>query len=288
MKKTIQALGGAAISTRKGYSMPWRILVRVLVAVACGVIGGSACADGLVFQLPPDGTWARYAVKMDGEFGYGNGPKQKVAVTGTFTLSSVGEVTRTEQKCRWIELKSESKTAGPYPKLVLKMLIPEDCLQRGKDPLSHAVLTFFDPKPADKGIIESFIEKGFNRIQYEIDRFRDVFPKPLDDPKSMKGETVETPAGKFEDCEVLTGTSDYDGPLVGEARSVFKATYRIVVHPKAPFGVVSMQLELEGREINDKGPVAVAIKAKKTLTLAETGKDAVSDLPQGTVETPKK
>jgi hypothetical protein len=256
------------------------------VAVAWSIIGSLAHADGLVFQLPPDGTWAHYAVKTDGEFGLGDGPKQKLAITGTLTISSVGEVTQTEQKCRWIELKWESKTKAVYPKLVLKILIPEDRLQRGKDPLAHARLTFFNPKPVDKEKVESFIDKGFNRIQYEIDRFRDVFPRPLDHPKSLPRETVETQAGKFEDCEVLTGRSDYDGPLLGDGRSVFKATYRIVVHPKAPFGVVSMQIETEGREISGEG--AVSIKAKKTLTLIETGKNAASDLAKGAAEKPKK
>jgi hypothetical protein len=263
-----------------------RYRVFPLVAVAWGLIGGLAHADGLVFQLPPDGTWARYAVKTDQEFGYGDGPKQKVEITGTLTISSVGELTRHEQKCRWIELKAESKTKGVYPKLVLKMLIPEDRLQRGQDPLAHARLTFFSPKAVDKEKVESFIDKGFNRIQYELDRFRDVFPKPLNNPKSLTRETVETQAGKFEDCEVLTGRSDYDGPVLGDGRSVFKASYRIVVHPQAPFGVVSMQIEIEGREISGEG--AVSIKAKKTLTLVETGKNAVSDLPKGSVERPKK
>jgi hypothetical protein len=263
-----------------------RYRVFPFVAVAWGIIGSLAHADGLAFQLPPDGTWASYAVKTDAEFGVGDGPKQKLAITGTLMISSVGEVTRTEQKCRWIELKWETKTKGVYPKLVLKMLIPEDRLQRGQDPLAHARVTFFNPKPVDKEKVESFIDKGFNRIQYEIDRFRDVFPRPLDQPKTLPRETVETQAGKFEDCEVLTDRSDYDGPLLGDGRSVFKATYRIVFHPKAPFGVVSMQIESEGREISGKG--AVSVKAKKTPILSETGKNAVSELAKEVAEKPKK
>lgn len=255
------------------------------LAVFCGLIGGRARADGLVFQLPADGAWARYAVQTDGEFAFGDGPKQKLALSGTLKIGSVGEVTRSEEKCRWIELKSESKTEGVYPKLILKLLIPEGRLQRGQDPLAHARLTFFDPKPVDKEKITSYIDEGFNRIQYEIDRFRDVFPRPLDNAKSPKRETIETSAGKFEDCEVVAGTSDYDGPLLGNGRSVFQATYRIVIHPKAPFGVVTMQIEAEGREIGNKG--TVFIKVKKTLTLVETGKNGVSDLPKGTLEKPK-
>jgi hypothetical protein len=58
-----------------------------------------------------------------------------------------------------------------------------------------------------------------------------------------------------------------------------------VVHPKAPFGVVSMEMETEGRELSGEG--AVSIKAMKTLTLVETGKNAVSDLPKGSGEKSK-
>jgi hypothetical protein len=197
---------------------------------------------------------------------------------------------RNEQKCRWIELKTESKAGGVYPRLVLKMLIPEERLKRGEDPLAHAMQTFFNPKPVDQKkapSVESFIDEGFNRIQYEIDRFRGVFPKPLDNPKSLNRETVITPAGKFEDCEVLTGTSNYDGPLLGHGRMVYKATYRIAIHPRAPFGVVSMQIDAECREISGSGAVC-SIKAKKILALAETGKNAISDLSNGATEKPKK
>jgi len=252
----------------------------LLAVIICGITAGSVCADGLVYQLPPDGAWARYNVKTEGEQGFDNGPRQKLDIASTLTLSSVGEVTRNEQKCRWLELKTESKTEGVYPKLVLKMLIPVDRLRRGKDPLSHATLTFFNPKPIDNEKINSFIDEGFNRIQYEIDRFRDVFPKPLDEPKSLQRETIETTAGKFADCEVLWGKSDYDGPLLGDGRGVFQATYRIAIHPKAPFGVVSMKFELHGREIGEEDQPALFLKATKTLTLAETGTKAISDLPK--------
>ena len=126
-----------------------------------------AYADGLIFQLPADGTWARYAVQIEGEFKAGKLPAQRLATTSTLTVSSVGEVTRHEQKCRWIELKMESKGKGMHPEVVLKMLIPEEYLKRDQDPLAHAVSTFFNPKPADKKAapVKSYIDEGFNRIQ---------------------------------------------------------------------------------------------------------------------------
>jgi hypothetical protein len=55
-------------------------------------------------------------------------PEQNLAIAHTFTISSVGAVERNQQKCRWIELKGESKAAKVYPLLVLKMLIREEYL----------------------------------------------------------------------------------------------------------------------------------------------------------------
>jgi hypothetical protein len=263
-----------------------RFLWILFVAAVWSIVSGSSFGDGLIFQLAPDGTWVRYATTTDGEATSKELPKMDLSMTGTLTVSSVGEVTRSQQKCRWIELKSETKAKDAYPKLVLKMLIPEDCARKGSDPLSHCVLTFFDPKPVDAKGIKSYIDEGFNRVQYEIDRFRDVFPPPLANSKSLPRETIETPAGKFEECEILVGTFDYDGPLLGDGRSVFKATYRTAVHPQAPFGVVRMQCEMEGREIH--GDFSGSFKAKKTLTLEEIGKDAVSDLPEALQNKTKK
>jgi hypothetical protein len=262
-----------------------RRLMSVVVLV-CSIPGASVRADGLVFQMPPDGTWARFDVKTDGEFKPGQSPAQKIAFPGTLTISSVGQVTRNEQKCRWVELKSETKTEGVHPKLTLKMLIPEEHCQRGADPLAHSIRTHFNPKGVDKNApaVESFIDEGFNRIQYEVERFRGVFPKQLAGAKGLARETVDTPAGKFEDCEVIVGTSDYDGCLLNDGRMVHHAQYKIVLNPKAPFGVVSLNLQGTVREITAKN--AVSGKLAQTLTLAAVGNDAVSDLPTGSADKP--
>lgn len=243
--------------------------------------GPTARADGLIFQLPADGTWARYAVKSEADFGFKGTPPQHLGMVRTLTVSSVGEATRNDQSCRWIELELENKgkQEGAYSKLILKLLIPQEYLRRGEDPLAHPVLTFFDPKPADRRapLVESYIDQGFNRIQYEIERFRNVFPKPLDNPTRLKAETIETPVGKFADCEVLAGTTGLDGQLVNNGRMTYKATYRLFLHPKAPFGLVAMHVELKGTEY---GRRPVSVSSKDTLVLSESGKNAVSHLRQ--------
>jgi hypothetical protein len=262
--------------TLRSKIMQSQVRKLLIVATAWAALAGSALADGLIFQLPPDGTWAKYSVTIEGESKLEGAPK--IAVTGTLSISSVGEVTRSQQKCRWIELKFENPTSKSYKKLVLKMLIPLDRLKRGEDPLSHSILTFFDPKPTDEKRLESFIDEGFNRIQYEIDRFRNYFPMPLENSKVLMREAVETAAGKFEDCEVVTGTYNYDGPILGGARTVANSTCRIAIHHKAPFGVVSMQVKTDGREIHDE--FVGSFTAITTLVLIETGTNAVSDMPE--------
>jgi hypothetical protein len=257
-----------------------RYYLPVVVAVAGLGWESAVVADGLIFQLPADGVWARYAYEAEGAMTIGEFTLP-IAITGTSTISSVGKVKQNRETYRWIELKSESESEEVYPRLILKMRIPEKRLQRGQDPLAHSVQTFFDPKPMDEKkapSFESFIDDGFNRIQYEIDRFRPDFPKPLNDVKTLNRETVETPAGRFEDCEVITGTSGYDGPLVLDGRSVYRGTYRITIHPRAPFGVVALSMESTGREIGDDQVAHVTFK--KSLTLVATGVGAVSALPE--------
>ena len=172
--------------------------------------------------------------------------------TRLLTVKSLDRVRRHDQLCRWIEIgsRSTSEDVSPQPDRVLKLLIPEEYLRRGEDPLSHAVKTFFNPSPFDrsKGKIWSNIEGGFNRVQYEIDRIRPVFPKPLSNAKSEGRETLELHGRQWENCEILTGTSKYDGPLNADGRSVFKGTYRLSLHPDAPFGIVAMKISLDGVE----------------------------------------
>jgi len=270
----------AALRKPTKAEMPLRIAAFVVLT---GLIPGTqtARADGLIFELPADGTWARYVVKTEAEFGFKGAQPQRVSLERTLTVSSVGQLMRNDQTCRWIELELENKGGeqGAYSKLILKLLIPQEYLRRGEDPLAHPVLTFFDPKPSDRKapLLESYIDQGFNRIQYEIDRFRNVFPKPLDNPTKLKPETVETPAGKFENCEVLGGTSDLDGQLVNNGRMAYHATYRLFLHAKAPFGLVAMHAEMKGTEY---GRRAVSVSSKETLTLSESGKSATSHLRQ--------
>jgi len=250
-----------------------------------------AVADGLIFRLPPDGTFAEFqgegeaSMELPPEVERRLTPEGKAALGDkkskqrlTLTVSSVGRARRAEQACRWIELKRTSVeiASSERNEHVLKVLVPTRYLRRGQDPLDHAALTFFNPKGVDRDGVAP--ELGFNRIQYELDRFRSVFPEPLRKAAALPKRTVATPAGAFADCEVITGVTSYDGPL-WEGRMEFRSEWEIVLHDDAPFGVVEMHCRFEGVELGLEDGTSVGIKGTVRLTLAKVGTGAVSALP---------
>lgn len=257
-----------------------------LVLFALLVLPRVARSDGLIYQMPAEGGWARYEEKVTGEFSAASNTdrdavlhKQSVDQTRKLMVKSLHRVKRHEQMCRWIELSSEPVSAGgPDETRVLKLLVPEDYLKRGQDPLSHAIKTFFSPSPNDRssGRIMSRIDEGFNRIQYELDRIRVVFPKPLDNVKSEPRETLELHGRKWVNCEILTGTRHYDGPLGNDGRWVFDAQYRIALHRDAPFGIVSMKVICDSTEYSKT--TTVRGHSTERISLAEVGQGAQSQM----------
>src|SRR5262245_3407124 len=97
---------------------------------------GMARADGLLYQLPEDGSWVRfeaqYTFKAEGMEKPGQG-------TGTLTMASVGKVVEGSEPCRWIEFELKLKDIGPEQVLIRKLLIPEKYLKKGENATEHVV-----------------------------------------------------------------------------------------------------------------------------------------------------
>jgi hypothetical protein len=267
-------------------------LRAVLTTLAFSLLAIQARADGLIFRLPPDGTRAVYQCESDETCWITLSDKipaeslvpearhllkrQTVHRTYSVTVSSVGEATRARQACRWIEFNwpielPDTDTHAP------KLLIPEKCLVRGKDPLDHAILTFFNPKSVDRGKLPA--ERGFDRIRYEIDRVRPLFAKPLVNERRLPDRTIETPVRVYEDCEVITGRTSLEGTLMGESWWEFRGEWEFALHADAPFGVVRATRRMESEEIDES--MTGHSTATTILTLSRIDKDAVSALPNG-------
>ena len=100
------------------------VLLALLVVTT---LADTASADGLIYQLPEDGTGVTYDMEI----------KQTVrgrenTTNGTLTIKSVGETILGGENCRWIECKMVTRL-GRFDQVVIsKTLIPEKQLGKGE------------------------------------------------------------------------------------------------------------------------------------------------------------
>ena len=237
-----------------------------LALVAVVLVASSARGDGLVYQLPPDGSWVRFRATMSHDAPGGQGEPAKM--NATFTMRSVGSETVEGEKCRWIEMElapanppdAQQGAPGGPPHVVCKLLLQEKNLQEGKDPLAR--------------IVKGWLKQGDQEPQELTDPHSEragpvpaFLSAPLDNVKKLDKKTLDTKLGKLE-CPGLAGQRDY---AQGDANTTVKFETRL--HDKAPFGVVSSTLHYQTPRA--RGPEAGTL----TLDLDDTGKDAKSALP---------
>jgi hypothetical protein len=231
----------------------------VAVALAQWALAQPAHADGLIYKLPAEGEQARYEMEIAVTVG-----GQDVATKGSVTVSSVGQTTVDNQKCRWIEIKMIFKEDEQERLTITKVLIPEKDLGQGKSPGEH--------------MIRGWIKEGDMPVQ-EIKDLKD--PRALSvaaflagPPKNAteldKVEIDNAKLGKLP-CAGVTGDQEIDGP--GGTQIVINAENRL--HEKAPFGLVVANWKFE---LKSNGQVAVAGTFK--LTLSDTNTTALSELSE--------
>ncbi len=220
-----------------------------------------ARAEGLIHQLPEDGTWVRFEVQ--GEATKSDGT---VAATlkGSYTISSVGQIAVKGQMCRWIELDTQIKfevqggRQGEQNE-VLKLLIPEKYLTKGQNPCDHVVKAY---KKDSQGTIRPLDLKGPGRR--EIQSMDELFHSPLKRITTLDTAVIDTKLGKLK-CEGWKGVESKEG-------TVFTTETRL--HKKAPFGVVIFRYEKQ-RMRNGRA----SGKRNSNLKLADYGQNAKSGLP---------
>jgi len=191
-------------------------------------------------------------------------------------------------------LESDVETAGKIPdpatgelqekkekrRIILKLLIPEKHLTAGSDPLAHVHKLYFKDGDAEPALIEDEKAK-----QYEIDRFRPVFPAPARERVTVHKQPIDTldpKLGRME-CEKHTFDSSYEGPLAGGRRGwwTWQGKHEVWVNEKVPFGVVSLKFTAKSDEWSgdkQRSP-KVTIEATERIVVSATGGGAKSELP---------
>jgi hypothetical protein len=188
----------------------------------------SARADGIVHRLPDDGTGAVYELESTFD---SNGKTSRAK--GTLTMLSVGTTTVEKEKCRWLELQMVMRGDEGRRRMIYKVLIPEGFLRAGQAPMEHIVKSWWQRRDGEPELLQS----------HPKDENWGVLPLllsgPPTKPSALDKMEVATPLGKIQ-CTGTRGTLKIEQ----ESRK-WEGTIETRLHEKAPFGVISMRLEMD-------------------------------------------
>jgi len=173
-------------------------MICILIALTSLSIAG-----GLVFSLPENGTKATFLANarstttlrlpehIKPEMLVGAAKEmlkpQEQDLFYKVCLASVGTEVVSGIQCRWLQIQQGDA-------VLLEVLVPENLCAPGFDTLSGSVRTYFNWKDADRAAGAIVSPLGFDRIRYELERCRPLFPGPLKNQKILRTETVETEA----------------------------------------------------------------------------------------------
>jgi hypothetical protein len=223
---------------------------------------GRVRADGLLYQLPKDGTWASYDVEVTAR-----GPEGPLSIKGTLRLASVGQTIENKTPCRWIEVQIDMtmivKDHKDTKTRLYKILVPEKYLTKGETPMEHALRAW---EQADREEPKKMQDPG----SFQAGPFPIVLSGPWKDVRSLEKTEVESKLGKLP-CEGVQGTLHFTSKETNDV----KCTFENRMHAKSPFGVVTSRWTLKPpTKSSDPGTM------EWTLKLADFGENAVSKMPE--------
>ena len=219
----------------------------------------------MLYQLPADGTWAQFDLKMNAEMG-----DFKVRAEGSLRMASVGRSVEQGEPCRWIEADLQMKVSGipssakQTQRFTVKVLIPEKHLKAGASPLDHVVRGWI--RENEQKVVALADPKEMRRSPLPV-----VLAGPLKDAKRLEPIEVESKLGKLS-CPGVTGVVEVAGGPGPQQQGMTLETRR---HQKAPFGVVTSNWKPQMPGDAD-GKASMVMEFK----LSDLGTGAKSELPE--------
>ena len=235
----------------------------VLAALfAIAVVAQPACADGLIYALPEDGTSVTFDVELTIN-------ELDQTTKQVLTVSSVGETTIDNEKCRWIEFTLDAGlrySDGKARPEVYKALISEKHLGRGKSAATHFIRGWAKNLTDVPKLVKDLNLK--NRLEaFWLALF---LANPSTNARDVeKAEIENSNLGKLV-CGGIAGVQEYEGP----AGLKLNINFENRLHEKAPFGVVSALWKFQ---ITAGGETEYSGTFKLTLRDVTTG--VTSNLP---------
>jgi hypothetical protein len=214
-----------------------RQLFMLAVLFIVMILPAKTKAEGLIHQLPKDGSWVRFEVNGKGLAADGT---VRISIKGTQTISSVGRVSINNEQCRWIEIESEmnfdraGKKTAKFTEF-FKLLIPEQYLTKGKNPRDHVLKAY---KGSSAKTIRELDLKG--KDSREIQSMDEMFHAPLNQESPLPVITIKT-SQKVWTCKGIKSETKSGG-------TIFRTETRM--NENTPFGVVTYKYENERRQNN--------------------------------------
>ena len=248
------------------------ISVLILVWLAYALAQpASAVAQSILLELPKDGTWAKFENRGNAN-NKGNQQWQ-----GPLIVRCVGIEYEQMEALRWIEFDRTAEYKGNFERLVIKVLIPEKEIGKGKDPLAHVRKCWFSRQISQK-------REGHLAPQ-EIDLTTNAACKTIVAQYLLPALNIKEklPAKKllvgdqtFE-CKGMVGSVVID--FKGTPKRTCDYTYKIYSHDRSPFGLVFS--DYTSKTIFDPGEPFAKQTTSYTASckLIESGTGAVSVIP---------
>ena len=229
-------------------------LLTSFTTVLLVLAGIPAWADGLLYQLPEDGTWVQFASKVTIIRG-----DQMRNGTGTLRMSSVGTATEGGENCRWIEFNLTMKIDDNERTIVAKLLVPEAHLEEGQKPIENLERGWI--RMRSDGTVRELTAQNLGPLPAFL-------ANPLTDVKALPSEVVSSKLGDLS-CAGLTGITEFV-----ERNASNKVDFETRRHEKAPFGVVKSRMKVT---VTRDGGMSETLDMD--MTVSEFGKSAKSELP---------
>ena len=269
-----------------------RISLIVAFSVCCLLADGLGTsqvqAEGLIWNLPADGTWVRYEgtykqTNFRGEAEGGNVESDWIRHT---TIKSVGqemaEFRGEMQPCRWVEIKTvtgkpseDGIDAGPVGTVIYKALIPESAVaEEGVDAKGIKV----DFLPAVKG----FRKVGQGEVEVIDSPTLQVYPLS----SLLRSFQIWAPdsagAGQIDTRLGGVSATQYHGEHVAEtAITRVRTEAEVWRAADIPFGLAKWTVKIV-RESKDseasREEFAPQAESRVEMAVQETGNSAVSEL----------
>ena len=245
--------------------MAVRTLYAVMVAFAM-LFPLCVFADGFVYQLAKDGAWVRYQVEGKGKMPNGT----NVTQVGKLTMSSVGIQNVDGKLCRWIEITTDIRLSDrPASQRTIKLLIPEEHLGKGKEPLKHTLKGWRKHSAINNGLLQEIKDPLGSGAAFLKKYLTPYLRGPIDGAEKLEIATVDSNLGKLE----CAGLVVKEKRMTGSGATIHY-THTVRLHERSHFGVVSIQSEMR-MELDG----LVRANMVSTITLSDSGTDATSAIP---------